>query len=106
VKAVKYIFFLRRAARTSKILKVKNDVVRDKVGVTQTVTEVMGGGGHVKMIWTCVPNGDNRWRFPTDDTQDIVRFLVIWAPKEVIIRISKDRGQGLVWRPAHLHKVL
>ena len=48
--------------------------------------------------------GDNRWRFPTDDTQDIVRFLVIWAPKEVIIRISKDRGQGLVWRPAHVHK--
>jgi hypothetical protein len=50
--------------------------------------------------------GNNRWRFPTDDTHDIVHFFVIWAPKEVIIRISKDGGQDLVWRPALLHKVL
>ena len=39
--------------------------------------------------------GDNRWRFPTDGTQDIVRFFVIWAPKEVIIRISKVPGPRL-----------
>jgi hypothetical protein len=56
-KAVKYrFFFLRSAVRASRILKVKNYVVRDKVGVTETVTEVMGEG-HVKMVWTCIPNG-------------------------------------------------
>jgi hypothetical protein len=57
-KAFKYrFFFWRRAARTPKILKVKNDVIRDKMGVTQTVMEITGGGGHVKMVWICIPNG-------------------------------------------------
>jgi hypothetical protein len=50
-------FFLLRASKTPKILKVKNDVIRDKKGVTQTVMEIMGGGDHVKMVWLCIPNG-------------------------------------------------
>jgi hypothetical protein len=49
---------LRRAARTFKILKVKNEVIRDRMGLTQTVMEIMGkGGGNVKMVWICIPNG-------------------------------------------------
>jgi hypothetical protein len=48
---------------------------------------------------------NNSWRSLTGDTQDIVRLFFIWAHKEVIVRISKDRGQGLVWRTAVLNKV-
>jgi hypothetical protein len=33
--------FWRKAARTSRILKVRNEVIRDKMGVTQTILERM-----------------------------------------------------------------
>jgi hypothetical protein len=35
------MFFWRRAARISRILKVKNEVIRDGMGVTQTILEIM-----------------------------------------------------------------
>jgi hypothetical protein len=44
--------FWRRAARTSRILKVRNEVIREKMGVTQTIlgrmeNNVLKWYGHV-----------------------------------------------------------
>jgi hypothetical protein len=52
--------FWRRAARTSKILKVRNDVITDNMGVTQTILEKMENNilkwyGHILRM------GVNKW---------------------------------------------
>jgi hypothetical protein len=44
--------FWRRVAIMSKILKVRNEVIREKMGVTQTILEIMEY--NVRMVWTRV----------------------------------------------------
>ena len=66
--------FLRRAARTFKILKVINEIIRKKIGVTQTSLEKMeniklkrftpkirmGNNGWSKQILSWSPEGRKR----------------------------------------------
>jgi len=52
--------FWRRAARTSRLLQVRNEVIREKNGETQTILERMENSmlkwyGHVECMQ------DNRW---------------------------------------------
>jgi hypothetical protein len=63
--------FWRRAARTSKILKVRNEVIREKMGGTQPILErkennMLKWYGHVFRM------EDNRWR----------KCIMTWSRKE------------------------
>lgn len=54
------IDFWRRAPRTSRLLKVRNEVIREKMGVTQTVLERMENNA-LKCYGHVVCMEDKRW---------------------------------------------
>jgi len=47
--------FLRRAARTSRLLEVRKEVIREKLRVTNNFGKT--GKQHVEMVWTCSTYG-------------------------------------------------
>lgn len=52
--------FWRRAPRTSRVLKVRNKIIRGKMGVTQTVLEIMENNA-LKSYGHVVCMEDKRW---------------------------------------------
>jgi len=45
-----------RTARTSRLLKVRNEVIREKLGVTNN-NFGENGKQYVEMVWTCSAHG-------------------------------------------------
>jgi len=54
------IDFWRRAPRTSRVLKVRNKIIREKIGVIQTILEIMENSA-LKWYGHVVCMEDKRW---------------------------------------------
>jgi hypothetical protein len=65
------IDFWKRAARTSRLLKVRNEVIRERMRVTQTILERLDNI-MLKYYGQVVCMEDNRWR----------KRIKTWSPEE------------------------
>jgi len=67
--------FGKRAARTSRQIKVRKEIITEKKQVTQTIVERLES--NAEMSWTCIRHGEKQTAYANNDT-------VIWGESDEV----------------------